>query len=84
MGARRDLRHDAAIGRMIVDLRQDDIGQDAALAVGVAAHHRGRGLVAGGFDAEIWSSAGAAMNANDVSAVVRELRGADGSSIRAG
>ena len=52
MGARRDLRHDAAIGRMIARLRQHDIGEDLALAVRVAAHHGRRGLVAGGFDAE--------------------------------
>ena len=29
MGARRDLRHDAAIGAMLLELRQHEIGADA-------------------------------------------------------
>ena len=33
MGARGDLRHDAAVGRMLVVLRQHDVGQDLAAAV---------------------------------------------------
>ena len=49
MRARRDLRHDAAIGPMLGQLRQHQIGADARRAV---AHHRGRGLVAARLDAQ--------------------------------
>ena len=49
MGARRDLRHHAAIGSMLRQLRQDDIGADARFGV---AHHRRRGLVAARLDAQ--------------------------------
>jgi hypothetical protein len=52
MGARRDLRHDAAIGRMRGDLAHHFVGQDFAGAVRAQAHHRRRRLVAGGFDSE--------------------------------
>ena len=52
MGARGDLRHDAAKGRVLVDLRQHDVGQDLAVTVvGALDHRRGR-LVAGRLDAE--------------------------------
>ncbi len=49
MGARRDLRHDAAIGAMLGQLGEHDVGADALAGV---AHHRRRGLVAAGLDAE--------------------------------
>ena len=52
MGARRDLRHHAAIGGMLGDLAQDLVGQDLAASVEADADHGGRGLVAGGLDAE--------------------------------
>ncbi len=52
MGAGGDLRHHAAESRVLFDLRQHHIGEDAPAAVLGAFDHRGRGLVAGGFDAE--------------------------------
>src|SRR4029077_2888399 len=52
MGARRDLRHHAAIGLMLGGLRQHEVGEDFAASVLVAPHHRGGGLVAGRLDAE--------------------------------
>ena len=52
MGARRDLRHHAAIGRVQVELRVDHIGQDLAAPVRASAHHRRRRLVAARLDAE--------------------------------
>ena len=48
VAARGNFRHDAAIGAMFVDLREHDVGQDAA----VFPDHRGCGFVAGGFNAE--------------------------------
>jgi hypothetical protein len=41
-----DLRHDAAIGAVFVDLRQNEAGEDFALA----RYDRGRGLVTARFD----------------------------------
>ena len=52
MGAGGEFRHDAAIGRMVRDLRQHDIRQNPARPVSIAPHHGGGGFVAGGFDAE--------------------------------
>ena len=52
MGAGGDLRHHAAEGGVLVDLRQDDIGQDPAAAGLRPLDHRRRGLVAGRLDAE--------------------------------
>ncbi len=52
MGARRDLRHHAAEGRVLVDLRQHDIGQNLARPGLEPLDHRRRGLVAGRLDAE--------------------------------
>ena len=52
MGARGDLRHHAAIGRVLVGLRQHDVGEDLAAPVVARADHRGGGLVAGRLDAE--------------------------------
>ena len=52
MGARRDLRHHAAIGCVLVGLRQHDVGEDLAAPVRAAPHDRRRGLVAGRLDAE--------------------------------
>jgi hypothetical protein len=52
MGARGDLRHHAPIGRMGGHLAAHDGRQHLRAAVGVAAHHRGGGLVAAGLDAE--------------------------------
>ena len=51
MGARRDLRHDAAEGRMGRDLTHHLVGENLARAVGPEPHHRRRRLVAGGLDA---------------------------------
>ena len=48
MGARRDLRDDAAERPVLVFLRQHQVGEDAA----VAGDHRRRRLVAAGLDAE--------------------------------
>ena len=52
MGARGDLRHDAAIGRVGGDLAHHLVGENLARAVGAQPHHRRRGLVAGGFDSQ--------------------------------
>ena len=52
MGARGDLRHHAAIGRMQVELRAHHARQDRAAAVRGAAHHRRGSLVAARLDAE--------------------------------
>ncbi|GLS21040.1 hypothetical protein GCM10007874_40570 [Labrys miyagiensis] len=52
MGARGDLGHHTAIGGMLGDLRQHDIGEDLPLAVLVAQHDGGGRFIAGGFDAE--------------------------------
>ncbi len=52
MGARRDLRHDAAIGRMGGDLAHHFVGEDFAGAVGPQPHHRRRRFVAGGLDSQ--------------------------------
>ncbi len=52
MRARGDLRHHAAIGGVVLDLRAHDIGQDGAPAVRSDPDHRRRRLVAGGLDAE--------------------------------
>src|SRR5687767_14052920 len=51
MSARRDLRYDAAIGRVVLDLREDGMAEDLGPAIRMAAHEGGRRLVAGGFDA---------------------------------
>ena len=48
MAARRDLGHDAAIGAVLVELAQHQVGMHRA----VVADHRGRGLVAGGLDSQ--------------------------------
>ena len=42
MGARRDLRHHAAIGAVILQLGRHQVGQDAA----ILRHQGGGGLVA--------------------------------------
>ena len=52
MAAGRDLGHDAAIGRVIVNLAVHHRGQDRRLALRRQAHHRGGGLVAAGLEAE--------------------------------
>ena len=52
MGARGDLRHHAAEGGVLGDLRQHDVGQDLARPVAGALDHGGGGLVAGRLDAE--------------------------------
>ena len=52
MGARSDLRHDAAESGVLVHLRENDVRQDTATAVSGAFHYRSRGFVAGGFDPE--------------------------------
>ncbi len=50
MRPRRDLRHDAAIGRVLLQLGVDQIGLDQRPRM--VAHHRDRGLVAARLDAE--------------------------------
>src|SRR5437870_325227 len=52
MSARRDLRHYAAIGPVLLPLRAHDIREDFAFAGGVADHDCGRSLVAARLDAE--------------------------------
>ena len=48
MRARRDFRHDAAVERVRLDLRGNDVRQDAAVSV----EDGDRGLVAGSLDAK--------------------------------
>ena len=50
MGARRDLRHHAAEGRVLLGLRADDVRQNASRSVALALDHGGRGFIAGGLD----------------------------------
>jgi hypothetical protein len=52
MGARRDLRHHAAEGGMLLGLRTHDIGQNAARPVAQALDHGGCGFIAGGLDSQ--------------------------------
>ena len=52
MGARGDLRHHAAVRRVVLDLRVDDIGQNAAGTVLGPLDHGGGGLIAGCLDAQ--------------------------------
>ena len=52
MGARRDLRHDAAELGVQRKLRAHHIGEDDALAACLAPHQGGGGLVAARLDAE--------------------------------
>ena len=52
MGAGRDFGHDAAIRRMLLGLRADDVGQDFPRAIPLALDHGSRGLVAGGLDSQ--------------------------------
>ena len=52
MRARGDLRHHAAEGGMLVDLREHDIGQDLARPLVGPFDHGGRGLVACRLDSE--------------------------------
>ena len=52
MGARRNFRDNAAIGRMIFQLRQHDVGEDQRAAVRPPSHHCGSRLVTRGFDTE--------------------------------
>ena len=62
MGARRDLRHDAAERGVQRKLRAHHIGEDDALAACLTPHQGGGGLVAARLDAEhdevarVWSS----------------------------
>ena len=51
MGAAGDFRHHAAIGRVRFILAEHDIGKNFAGTRRHPAHHRGRGLVAAGFQA---------------------------------
>ena len=48
MGARGDLRNDAAIGLVRLSLADDRLREDSP----VAGHQRGGAVVAGGFEAE--------------------------------
>src|ERR1043165_3778097 len=47
-----DFGHDAAENGVVLDLRQDHVRTDLALAVGAALDHGGRGLVTAGLDPE--------------------------------
>ena len=52
MGARGDLRHDAAIGGVRGDLAHHLVGENIAAALRAQAHDRRRGLVASRFDSK--------------------------------
>jgi hypothetical protein len=52
MGPGGDLRHDAAIGRVLGDLTQNLVRKDRGVPVVVESDDRGRRFVAGGFYAE--------------------------------
>jgi hypothetical protein len=52
VGTRRDFGNHAAKDGMVAVLRQHHVGQDLARPLAAALHHRGRGLVASGFDSE--------------------------------
>jgi hydroxymethylbilane synthase len=52
VGTRGDLRHHAAVGRMLGDLAQDLVREDVAATVAAEGHHGGGGFVAGRLDAE--------------------------------
>ena len=52
MGARRDLRHHAAIGAVLLELAQHDFTENLALSVRIAHDDGSGGLVAARFDAE--------------------------------
>ena len=52
MGSRRDLRHDAAEGAVLLPLRAHDIRKDLAAPVGLTQHDRRRRLIAARFEAE--------------------------------
>ena len=52
MGARGDLRHDAAEGRVVGDLAHDFVRQDFAAALLPKPHHAGSGFIAGRLDAQ--------------------------------
>ncbi len=52
MGSGGNFRHHAAERRMLVDLRENDVRQDAALSFRIPFHHGGGGFVASRFDAE--------------------------------
>ena len=52
MGASGDLRHDAAIGCVLLPLRSDNVGQDPAAPGGVPGDDRGGGFIAAGLDAK--------------------------------
>ena len=75
MRARGDLRHDAAEGRVILDLAQHDVGEDLAASVGVAAHDRRGGLVAARLDAEHRDGARGRKPSFSVRIAIRLARG---------
>ena len=52
MGASGDLRHHAAIGRVLVELGQHKVRADGARPARHARHNSGGGLVAAGFKAQ--------------------------------
>jgi hypothetical protein len=52
MGAGGDLRHDAAEGDMLVDLRFDLVGQDDTRAVAAPQHHSGGRFITGGLNSQ--------------------------------
>jgi hypothetical protein len=47
-----DLRHHAAVVPMLVELRMNDVRADRTLALAIAMHDRGGGLIAGGLNAK--------------------------------
>jgi hypothetical protein len=52
MGARRDLRHHPAEGRVLIGLGEHDVGQDPAAPDSGPLDDRRGGLIAGRLDAE--------------------------------
>lgn len=65
MSARRDLRDDAAIGRMVLDLREDGMAENLSPAIRMAAHEAAAvSSQEVSMPRMVWS--GAAMNVDDV------------------
>jgi hypothetical protein len=52
MSPRRNFRHDAAKGRVLLNLAADDVGEDAARAVRAALNDCGGGFITAGFNAK--------------------------------
>ena len=52
MNPRRNFRHHAAIGRVVLNLRKHDITDDFPAAIGKPADNGGRRFITGGFNTE--------------------------------